>query len=171
MASSTQRALFQAHSPSQRSAPTRFRAMNLGDTHRGFPGGLMALNPFGGLDAIPPGSVPVRKLNSCRRRGLLDDGKGCCVRLSFSKLADGHKANPRDGALGGYRDVVLVMYGSFGVRFGLVLALGSLPWSARLGIVFIFFAHSAFRRARRMNQHIASALTSVRCRAGHRLTG
>jgi hypothetical protein len=144
--------------------------MNLGGTHRGFPGGLMALNPFGGLDAISPGSVPVRKLNSCRLKGLLDDGKGCCVRLSFSKLADGHKANPRGGALGGYRDVVLVMYGSFGVCFGLVLALGSLPWSARLGIVFIFCAFGVPPSAADEPTYCQRAHIRP-VPSGHRLTG
>ena len=60
------------------------------------------------------------------------------MRLSFSKLADGHKANPSGGALGGYRDVVLVMYGSFGVCFGLVLALSAHCLGASVWVLYSF---------------------------------
>jgi hypothetical protein len=95
-----QRALFQAHYPSQRHAPTQFRAMNLGGTHRGFPGGLMALNPFGGLgrNLIPGRSpfvnLPPAALRACSmtarvaRRGSAFSASNCPVQFrAFRKSA------------------------------------------------------------------------------------
>jgi hypothetical protein len=56
----------------------------------------MGLNPSTDSTQSHPGLVTIRKLNSCRFKGLLDYDECCSTRLSFSslKLSDGHNANP-----------------------------------------------------------------------------